>query len=457
MENEIATGISWAAIAGIIAFVILAVSIIITILAMAYRRVVETNTVHIVQSSGKTVSYGKDQTAGNTYYAWPSWIPVLGVKVIQLPMSVFDQTLDAYSAYDKDRLPFVIDVMAFFRISDSNMAAQRIASFSELLEQLRSILQGAVRSIMASVDIHEILEGRSKFGELFTKEVDEQLKQWGVQTVKCIEIMDIRDAKDSAVIHNIMAKKKSEIEKDSRVTVAKNMQQAQEAEIEARREVDLKNVNAAQAVGMAKADQEKLVGTQTEKSKQEVLAEAKITAEKQMEVKRVEQVKTAEIDKDVAVVAAERQKQTNIIDAEGKAQQEAKIAEGALKATKFKAEGITAEGTAKAEAEKALQLAPVQAQITLAKEIGENEGYQTYLVRLREVEKEEKVGIEQAKSLQKADIKVIANAGNPTDGVTNVMDLFSAKGGTQLSAMVEAFAQTDAGKSVLAKFTGSKK
>ena len=49
-------------------------------------------------------------------------------------------------------------------------------------------------------------------------------------------------------------------------------------------------------------------------------------------------------------------------------------------AEKRRAEGIEAVGLADAEAEKAMQLAPVRAQIELAEEIGTNEGYMNYLL-----------------------------------------------------------------------------
>ena len=104
----------------------------IVVIAIFLRRVVPTNEVHIVQSAKQTTSYGKDTENGNSYYEWPSWIPVLGVTTVSLPMSVFDLDLESYEAYDKGRLPFVVDVKAFFRISESNVAAQRVASFDEL-------------------------------------------------------------------------------------------------------------------------------------------------------------------------------------------------------------------------------------------------------------------------------------------------------------------------------------
>src|SRR6185312_4369481 len=150
-----------------------AVLLLVLLVPARYRRVVSTNDVHIVQSAKRTVSYGKDQAAGNTYYAWPAWLPRIGIKVIKLPVSVFSVSLKDYDAYDKGRVPFVIDVLGFFRIDDPNTAAQRVHSFEEVLPQLEGILKGASRSILAKSEIEEILEERSKFGLMFTEATNE--------------------------------------------------------------------------------------------------------------------------------------------------------------------------------------------------------------------------------------------------------------------------------------------
>src|ERR1700760_4018404 len=97
-----------------------AVLLFLLICAIAFRTVVSTNYVHIVQSSRRTTSFGRGQEKGNVYYAWPSWVPLIGVRTTVLPVSVFQQSLMDYAAYDVDRVPFVIDVVAFFRIKDSN-------------------------------------------------------------------------------------------------------------------------------------------------------------------------------------------------------------------------------------------------------------------------------------------------------------------------------------------------
>lgn len=453
----------------LIGFVLAIVFFIVMLIALLLRRVVPTNEVHIIQSGKSTVSYGKDHDAGNTYYEWPAWIPKIGIVKIVLPVSVFDEDLESYEAYDKGRLPFVVDIKAFFRITDSNVAAQRVSSFDELRSQLRAILQGAVRTILASADIEDIMQGRSQFGESFTREVEAQLKNWGVSTVKNIELMDIRDSSASNVIKNIMEKKKSLIEMQSRIEVAENMKRASIAEIEAKRETDIQEQEALQKVGSRTAEKEKEVGISNELAQQSIKEQAKITKQKELEILKVSEVtqaniakdvqivkanqdkETAAINKEMAIIKAAQEKETTILVAEGTKSTTILVAEGNLESKKRESEGIAVEGTAKAEAEKAMQLAPVQAQIVLAKEIGNNEGYQKYLVTIEQVKANQAVGVEQAKALAQADVKVIANSGNVENGMKNIMDVFSSNGGTNIGAMLEGLAQSEQGEALLKK------
>ena len=413
------------------------------------RRVVPTNEVHIVRQGSKTMVYGTPERgnaeqntlfSGNSYYEFPSSIPVLGVSVTKMPLSIFGIDINDFDAFDKDRVPFVVDIQSFFRISDYEVAASRIRDIEELKGQLLSIVQGAVRSILAKDLLNSIMEERSKYGQEFTDEVKEELKSWGVETVKNIELMDMRDAAREEVISNIMKMKKSEIEKTSRVTVAKNNQEAREAEIAAQKEIDLKDQDAQKEVGLRKAEVSKEVGIANEKSSQEVKEQAKVTKEKEMEVKKVETVKQAEMDKEAKVITAEALKREKELNAEAD-----------LIQTTKQSEGIKLKGDAEAEAEKKMQMASVEAQLKLANEIGENEGYQKYLVEIRQVEANEKVGLAQAENIKGADIKIIAGAGDVTGGISNAMGALSPKGGFNIAGAMEALAATDAGKELLSK------
>jgi len=239
-------------------------------LMTVFRRVVPTNMVHIVQSAKRTTSFGRNKNAGNTYYQWPSNIPFIGISVIQFPESIFQVSLVSYDAYDSARLPFVVDISAFFRVNDSDTVAQRCASFAELTAQLNDVLRGAVRRILATSELEAIMQERSSFGAQFTEEVKTQIAEWGVAPVKTIEFMDIRDAAGSQVIANIMSKEKSRIEMESRVAVAANNQEAKLKEIDAERTVQVQEQDALQQIGLRTAEKEQTVGIANEQAKQNI-------------------------------------------------------------------------------------------------------------------------------------------------------------------------------------------
>lgn len=463
------------------AYVFLGIAIIALILLLllakwffSLRRVVPTNEVHIVRRGKKTTVYGTPEQgnsqqekifSGNSYYEFPATFPFFGVTVTKMPLSIFGIDINDYEAFDKDRVPFVVDIQSFFRISNYEVAASRISNQAELRKQLLSIVQGAVRSILAKDILNEIMGERSKYGQQFTDEVKEELRSWGVETVKNIELMDVRDAKGEEVIANIMKKKKSEIERDSRIAVAKNDQEAREAEIQSQREVDLKEQDAKQQVGLRTAKVKQEVGIADEQAAQAVKEQSRITAEKEMEVSKVKILRQAEIDKDAAIIAAEAkrreteitaeaQKRKTELDAEAQLVQTTKTAEGSLITASKSAEGIRLEGDAKAEAEKKMQLASVEAQLKLAAEVGENQGYQQYLIQVRQIEAGEKVGLAQAENLGEAEIKIIAGAGDVSGAVTNAMGVLSPKGGLNLAGLLESLSSTEAGKALIQKITG---
>jgi flotillin len=468
------------------AFVVLPsiLGIIVLIYILSLRRIVPTNVVHIVQRGNQTVSYGTNKQS-NVYYEWPSWLPKLGITVRVLPVSNFDIDLKRYEAYDKDRVPFVVDVKAFFHISNTNIAAEKVESFEELKGQLENVVQGAVRSILAKSKLEEIMEERSIFGKQFTEAVNADLENWGVEAIKSIELMDVRDADGSHVIQQIMQKRMSAIDMESRTEVAKNQKTAKQAELEARKEIDVTTAEtekiageaqaqSQQAIGIAKAEAMKRTGIAEQQSKSDIAKAERSTAEQQMEVIKVTQVKQAEIDKEREIILAEQEKQKMEIKAQADKFRIETEAAAALEAKRKEAEAVKTVGTAEAEiikakgiseaeSKKAMELAGVTAQTTLAKEIGENKPYQEYLIKIKEVEVSQVVGVAQyesiAKALAEADLKLLVNSGDVHSGIGKLTDLFSAKGASQLNGLVEGLKQTDEGNSLLGmlnKFTGGK-
>jgi flotillin len=448
--------------------------VLITFYVLSLRRIVPTNVVHIVQRGDKTVSYGIGKGT-NVYYEFPAWIPKLGVVVRVLPVSNFDIDLFKYSAYDKDRVPFVVDVKAFFHIADTNKAAEKVESFDELKKQLENVVQGAVRSILAKSKLEDIMEERSIFGEKFTENVKTDLQNWGVEAIKNIELMDIRDSEGSNVIHQIMAKRISAIDMESRSEVAKNRKTAQQAELEAQQAIDVTRAEtekiageaaaqSQQAIGIANATSEKNAGIARQEAISEIAKAEKNTAEQKMEVVKINAIKQAEIDKEAAIISQEQQKRQTEIDAEADKFKVETEASAKLEAKKKEAEAIKtvgeaeaaiiqAKGLSEAEAKKQMELANVTAQTTLAQEIGDNKSYQDYLIRIREVEITGEVNKVQYQSLATAlagaNLKLLVNSGDVHSGLNSFSDLLSSKGGSAANGLLTTLKDTAAGAGIV--------
>ena len=466
------------------------VVVLLILYVLGLRRIVRADQVHVVQRNNVSDVYGSasEESKGNTYYEFPEWVPKLGVTVKKLPTAIFDVDLNNYDAYDRDRLPFLVDIKAFFRINNFRISASKVKDINELQNQLKGIVQGVVRSLLAKEDLESIMSERAKYGNAFTKEVEDQLKEWGVVAVKNMELMDIKDAHGEEVIANIMKKKKSAIEMESRTTVAKNMQQAKEAEIKANQEVQLKEQDSIREVGMRTAEVNQEVGIAVEKQKQEVQEQAKITADKEMEVLRVREVKTAEIskqaaeieanknkeviainaeanvvkteaDKQVAILNAEANKEQTLLNAQANKEQITLKAEADLVTATNEAKGIEAKGKAQAQATELAKKASVQDQVTLAEKVGENKPYQDFLIAQKQIEVQgdvmKAVGVAQANNLSGADIKMFVNSGSVPEGVGKAASIFNPDTALNLASMLEAFKSTPMGADIIDRLLGT--
>ena len=81
-----------------------------------------------------------------------------------------------------------------------------------------------------------------------------------------------------------------------------------------------------------------------------------------------------------------------------------------------------------------------------------NKEYQDFVVRQKEVEAKQAIGIEQAKNLSNANINIYATNGDIPTGVSNATSMLSPKTGFNLGSTIEAFANTEIGKEIVDKF-----
>jgi|TARA_Y100000310_G_scaffold109308_1_gene107732 flotillin len=423
---------------GLIVFAIAVVA-----LAMALRRVVPPNEVHIVNRSKSSTPYGSQQEAGNSYWEFPSWIPILGTNVLLLPTTIFPIELNSYPAYDKEKVPFTVDVTSFFQVEDAVIAAKRVVDMEDLRSQLKEMLEGVVRGILASYDVREIMEIRDTMDDKFMESVTGKSAKWGVSANQ-IEFKDIDDDEGSQVITDIKMRKMSAIEMERRVDVAENTKTAQVAEIENKKISEIEAVQAKETVETRDAERERTVGVAKEVAEQEVQAQARITTENTVAVQRQQEVDTANYQRETMVIAATANKEQQIIDSEALKEKQRIENEGYRDAQVLKAEGdaslINETGTAEAEVTRKQLVAQAEGekQLAEAKKMLQDAAKEIELGTLS-IKAQEAIGTAFAAAYGKANINAYLSNGK---GIEGLSDLLSTGGAQQLAGFLDTFVGT---------------
>ena len=374
-----------------------------------------------------------------------------------MPLYVFDIKLETYQAYDNGKIPFDVDVTAFFVIKEAEQAAKRVADFDELRNQLREIVKWSVRKTLAQYDIQEIMEARWDLADKFYQEIMNAVKEWWVE-LKNIEFMDIIDAEWFEVIRNLLEKKRKTIETESEKQVALKNKEREIVEAEARKEAEIKRIESEKEAKLAQieadkltrtqeVEKEKLVKLQEEEAKKQVYEKQKETKQKELDIKLLEEEKKAEIQKVKEIIDAEKEKEIEIKNAEAKAKSLELDAEAKARAVELEAEAkqiaVEKEWLAKAKSIDYVGTAEAKNKMEMAKALNAfTEAALEYLIQELQLKYTSKVDLEKAKALEKADIKVISTGANGNEGMNSFMDLFSSKGGANLGAMIESFKNT---------------
>jgi len=284
------------------------IAIVFIIIAINLRKVVPTNEVHILQKWKRTITKWKWFDQWNVYYNFPQWVPWFGISVTKLPLYVFDIKLETYQAYDNGKIPFDVDVTAFFVIKDPELAAKRVANFDELRDQLKEIVKWSIRKTLSQYDIQKIMEARWDLATKFYEEITQAVKEWWVD-LKNIEFMDIVDAEWFEVIRNLLEKKRKAIEAESKNEVSKRNRDIEIVEAQAKKEAEVKKIENEKEAQLAQieadkltrtqeVEKEKLIRLQEEESKKQVYEKQKETKQKELDIRLLEQEKEAEIQKE---------------------------------------------------------------------------------------------------------------------------------------------------------------
>lgn len=207
------------------------------------------------------------------------------------------------------------------------------AKTSEISDQIKDILIGEVRSLMATMTIEEINADRIKFIGKAKENIETELNKVGFSIIN-INNADISD--DANYIKNLGQK-----------AATKALAQADIAEEKKKGDIQIAETNKQREIAVADAEKER--ETTVAQTKQE------------------QEVKVAEINQEKAIRLAEAEKNKQAGIAEQKAEQEASIARANTQAESAKAESQRIANVAKSASEAASKKAAADAEANVAK------------------------------------------------------------------------------------------
>lgn len=393
--------------------------LIILAIAGALRTIVPPDKIDIVVRHRKSTIYCSNkeymeegQDIKSIYYKIPAWVPGFGLYVRRMLLQMLEIRVPDFVAFDKNRARFTCDIVAFVAIQDGKKAAMRMPMTADAMsKQIQQVLWATMRDSTTKMTIRTIINNRSDVVTMIRPILTEALDEWGLG-LKDIEIVGFDDAPDSHVVSDISSIREQEIDTEARQKNADQIKEAKIVEAETQEEYRKREIQKDEEIAMR--EQIKL---------QEIAKEEKVAKEQELEVTRVEQVKQETIDKEQAEVEAERIREVAKIDAKKRKEVEEVIKE--QKHLEGQGDRLRREEQAKGEAAPIREVGNAQAEIIKAKLIGEADGKEKLqealnkfkenaiiaLTAIREIEKNEAIGVALGKSVGLADTKVFLGGG----------------------------------------------
>ena len=398
-------------IAWIIVVVLLILLAGILISLPRQRRVVSRDEAHVVVRWNRVYVYSGTSEVegfkGTTYYEFPGWVPLLGMDVTRVPLSVVEIKIPEMVTFAAKNARFTLSASVYVRVVDPLKAAQRWPgrTVDTFISSVKELIQNAIRNTTTAFAAEDIIEKKDEIAAKLQEALAGDMDEYGC-IITNVAVVNITDAPGTTVISDIARKREAEINSESRQIVAVKEKEARIVEAQNRQEAETREAAADEAIGVREREKERTIFV----SQQQV-------AEEEMKVERVRQVRAAEIQRDAAIERAQGERQAVILRREGEA------------------EGVKAVGLAEAEVIKSKGLAEAEA---IAKRVEALNRLRGEGRAFREIEKEERIGTELAKALQKAQIRFVS-----TGEVSSFLKLFSASGGANIGAMLAALRETE--------------
>ena len=403
---------------------LLGVLVLFVILAKLYT-IVPADQADVVIQRGKMKvfsSHTEYNAAGKAaYFKIPAWFFILGLgmTVHRMPLRIMAIGIPKFLAFDSERARFLCNIVAYIVVDQPVEAAKRFGGdLKELHRQVAQIVQATTRDATTKMPIREIINNRAAIIGLITPPLTEAIKNWGLD-LRDVELVEFSDPTKEEYPHE----EPPHVIKDiSSITEEQINSEARQKNANQRKEARFREAIAEETARMREIQKDEEVSKREQEKNRLVAEREKAALAEQLEVTKVEQVKNANIQKEKALVVASQNREVEVINKE----QKHLVGQGdmlmQLEQAKGEAAPIREKGYAEADAKERLQAALNKFEDKAIRA----------LVAEQIVEMQRAVGIETAKALMEADLKVFAGGG-------------SAEAGFDFGALIESVSVANAG------------
>lgn len=397
------------------------ITFLVTICAFAWYRVVPPSQAHFVVTPNKRFVASADSSIGEktTYFAIPP-IPFIGRQVRVMDVTI-KELIVKQETYEKGQARYRVSSSLKYRITDVVRAAETFVNDEELQKQLEEIVRASVRAITVKYNVVDARANKQTMSSEITKEIADDLKQWGLSLVNFV-LVDFQDTEDSQIISNISRRREVEIESETRELNAEKIKQAR-----------VKEAVADQNAREQEIKRDEVVAMKEENKKQKISEQEKLAEEKRLEVTKVQEVTTAEIERQKQLIIARQQQEVEEINKERKRLEGEGDRDRAIQQAKGDAAPILERGLAEAQAKDALQEALNKFS---------DEAIRA-LVAEQIVDMQKQVGIETARALKNADVRLFAGGNSTQSGfdLGSIVSAASASNDSTAAAVINRLAR----------------
>jgi len=168
-----------------------------------------------------------------------------GLQSVRHKVDVLERALanNPIDAITKDNAPISVTVSTFFRILEPSVTVYRIKNIET---GVHTIVTGAVRSLIGSVDFDELQSNRAKINSELEEALTKQAAEWGIEITRS-EVLDVNF--DEATKQSLQQQINAERERRAQVTRAEGAKRAIELNAdaqlyEAQKQADARRIEA---------------------------------------------------------------------------------------------------------------------------------------------------------------------------------------------------------------------